>query len=327
MIYGQWALALNLLTVAILAFIVASIFVSIVFLCVKNKIPEYRVSTRKSLLWLFVLSPWLIAISVTLFFSPFFQSGAIFVWLTDFVHWHHPDIFYLLSWHSVSLIVFIGFSLSIALRKIVVAYKNHHQIKFLRTLATKKNEKVFIIDSSIPTAFTGGLMKPYCFISTGLMEQLDPDDIDIIIQHELAHAHYFDPLKKLMFSFFSAYFIPNVKQVLVLMMAITMEQAADSFLVKSQQQANNVANTLLKFTKLATNYAIHSLSKNESHKNELLVHFLSQSLEQRVMHLLNNKQFKSFPLKIVLVTILLLALVSITLVDTLHHVIEILLIH
>ena len=102
--------------------------------------------------------------------------------------------------------MFIGFSLYITVRGMVVAYKNHHQISCLRTLATKKSEGIFIIDSSIPAAFTGGLIKPSCFISTGLMEQLGSDDIEIIIQHELAHSHYADPLKKWLFSFFSAYF-------------------------------------------------------------------------------------------------------------------------
>ncbi len=94
MIYGQWALALNLLTVGILAFIVANLFVSIAFWLVKSKLQRYAVSTRKLLLWLFVLTPWLISLCVTLFFSPLFQNGSIFIWLTDFAHWHHPDIFY-----------------------------------------------------------------------------------------------------------------------------------------------------------------------------------------------------------------------------------------
>jgi len=317
MIYGQWALAFNLLTITVLAFIVANVFVSIFFWSIKNKIQSYTVSTRKSLLWLCVLSPWIIASTVTLFFSPFFQSGAVFVWLTELAHWHHPNIFYFLSWHSISLIIFISFSLYIAVRKIIVAYKNHHQISLLRALATKKSEDVFIIDSSIPTAFTGGLFKPSCFISKGLIEQLDSDDIEIIIQHELAHIHYADPIKKWIFSFFTAYFTPTVNKILKSMMAIAIEQAADSFFVKSQQQANDVASTLVRFTKLAAQYSIH-----EQYKSELLVHFCRQSIEQRVLHLLSDNQFKPFPMKVVLLAIIILSIMSTTSVDSLHHVIE-----
>jgi hypothetical protein len=114
MIYGQWALAFNLLTIAVLAFIIGNVFVSIVFCSVKNKIQRYTVSTRKSLLWLSVLLPWIIALSTSLFFGPFFQSGATFTWLTELAHWHHPDIYYFLSWHSISLIAFFGFSFTIA---------------------------------------------------------------------------------------------------------------------------------------------------------------------------------------------------------------------
>ncbi|PKI17570.1 M56 family metallopeptidase [Colwellia sp. 12G3] len=317
MIYGHWALAFNLLTITVLAFIVANGFISLTFWSIKNKIQRYTVSTRKSLLWLCVLSPWLIALSVTLLFSPLFQSGAMFVWLTELAHWHHPNIYYFLSWHSISLIIFIGFSLTIAVRSLVVAYKNHYQIILLRTLATKKSENVFIINSSIPTAFTGGLIKPSCFISTALIEQLDSDDIEIIIQHELAHLHYADPLKKWVFSLLSSYFSPNVKKVLKSMMAITMEQAADSFFVKTQQQAHNVASTLVRFTKLAAKYSIH-----EQFKSELLVHFCRQSIEQRVLELLNDTQLKPFPMKVVLLTIILLAVISMTSVDSLHHAIE-----
>ncbi|MFT5759482.1 MAG: hypothetical protein ACI9LM_004249 [Alteromonadaceae bacterium] len=317
MIYGEWALALNLFTIAVLSFSVAHVFISLLFSSVKNKIHRYTISTRKSLLWLSVLSPWLMALFVSIFFSPFFQSTASFTWLTALAHWHHPDIFYFVSWHSMSLIIFISFTCYIAVRKIMLAYKNNHQVKILRTLGTKNNAGVFIIDSSIPTAFTGGLSHPSCFVSTGLIEQLSTDDIEIIIQHELAHAHYNDPLKKWLFSFFAAYFTPNVKQIQVAMMAITMEQAADSFFVKSQRQAHKVASTLVKFTKLAAKYSL-----DEKYKNELLVHFCRQSIEQRVLQLLTDNQLKPFPIKIVLFGIILLAVISTTSVDSLHHGIE-----
>ena len=65
MIYGQWALTFNLLSIAVLAFIVANIFVSVTFWIVKNKVQNYTVSTRKSLLWLCVLLPWVISLFVT----------------------------------------------------------------------------------------------------------------------------------------------------------------------------------------------------------------------------------------------------------------------
>ncbi len=322
MIYNQWALVFNLLTVGVLAFIVANIIVSSVFWSIKGKLTDYAVSSRKSLLWLFVLTPWFIALSVTLFFSPLFQNGSTFVWLTGLAHWHHPDLFYFLSWHSFSLLVFIVFSLYIGTKKMMTLYNNHHQISLLRAFGTAKNEQVYIIESSIPTAFTGGLIKPSCFISTGLIEQLSAADVEIIIQHELAHVHYYDPLKKWLFSFFSAYFVSHVRRELLSMMSLSMEQDADSFFVKNQPQSNNVARTLINFTKLAANNSIYP-----QQKNELFIHFCRHSLEQRVLHLLNDQQFKAFPKASVLLAVLLLALVSTTSVDGLHHVIETLFTH
>tara|TARA_R110001583_G_scaffold183371_1_gene341970 strand:+ start:71 stop:1039 length:969 start_codon:yes stop_codon:yes gene_type:complete len=322
MIYGHWALVFNFFTVAVLAFFFANLFVSIVFLSVKNRIKNYTVSTRKSLLWLCVLTPWIIALSATIFFSSIVQSGVNSLWLTTLAHWHHSDIFNFISWHSISLIAFFSFSLCMAIKSTVVAYNSYHQIHLLRTLASRKNHNVFIIDSSIPTAFTGGLINPSCFISTGLIEQLDPNDIEIIIHHELAHLHYKDPLKKWMFSFLSSYFAPNVKAKLKSMMAINMEQAADSFFVKNQQQAHNAASTLVKFTKLAAKYTIHN--QNES---ELLVNFCSQSIEQRVVQLLSDTQLKPFPVGMSLFGLILLAVVLTTSVDSLHHAVEMLFNH
>ena len=322
MIYGQWALVLNLLTIGVLAFTVANIFVSITFWLVKSKLQRYAVSSRKSLLWLFVLAPWLISLCATLLFSPLFQNGSIFFWLTDLAHWHHPDIFYFLSWHSFSLLIFVGFSLYVFTKKMIVLYHNHHQISLLHAFGTEKSKQVTIIESSIPTAFTGGLINPTCFISMGLIEKTTADELEIIIQHELAHVHYFDPLKKWLFSFLSAYFANNVKHLLLSMMSLSMEQDADSFFVKNQQQSHDVASTLIKFTKLATSYSIHP-----HYKSELFVHFCRHSIEQRVLHLLNDKQLKVFPKGGVLIVILLLALISTTSVDSLHHVIETLFTH
>ena len=322
MIYGQWALALNLFTGGVLAFIVANVFVSISFWYIKSKFQHYSVSTRKSLLWLSVLAPWLIALSVTLFFSPLFQNGSVFVWLTEFAHWHHPDIFYFVSWHSASLLIFISFTLFILIQKTTLLYRNHNQINLLRELGAEKSKHVYVIESSIPTAFTGGVFKPSCFISSGLIEQTSADEIEIITQHELAHVHHLDPLKKWLFLFFTAFFAKNVKQVLISMMSLSMEQAADSFYVKNQQQSTNVASTLVKFTKLASNYVIHP-----EYKNELFVHFCRHSIEQRVLHLLNDKQFRPFPMGGVVIAMLLLALISTSSVDSLHHVIETLFTH
>ena len=322
MIYGQWALALNLFTVGVLAFIVAKVFVSISFWFIKSKFQHYTVSTRKSLLWLCVLAPWLIALCVMLFFSPLFQNGSVFVWLTEFAHWHHPDIFYFVSWHSASLLIFIAFTLFILIKKATLLYRNHNQINLLRELGTEKSKHVYVIESSIPTAFTGGIFKPLCFISTGLIEQTSANEIEIITQHELAHVHHLDPLKKWLFLFFTAFFTKNVKQVLRSMMSLSMEQAADSFYAENQQQSHNVASTLVKFTKLAASYSIHP-----QYNSELFVHFCRHSIEQRVLHLLSDKQFRPFPTGGVVIAIPLLVLISTTSVDSLHHVIETLFTH
>jgi hypothetical protein len=88
-------------------------------------------------------------------------------------------------------------------------------------------------------------------------------------------------------------------------------------LIKKQRPPHKVATTLIKYTKLAANYA-----SNAQYKRELFVYFSLHAIEQRTMHLLNLKQFKLFPIWTVLVTILLIALISATSVDGLHHVIE-----
>ena len=82
MISGGLALTFNLFTVGFLAFIVANLLVSLIFWNFKDKLKIYAISSRKYFLWLFVLTPWFVAFSVTLFFSPLVQSVWAFVWLT-----------------------------------------------------------------------------------------------------------------------------------------------------------------------------------------------------------------------------------------------------
>jgi len=129
-------------------------------------------------------------------------------------------------------------------------------------------------------------------------------------------------MKKWLFSFFSAYFINNIKRSFISMMSLSMEQDADSFFVENQQQSHDIASTLIKFTRLASNYSIHP-----QFKSELIVHFCRNSLEKRVLHLLNDKQLKPFPKEGVLIVLLLLTMISTTSVDSLHHVIETLFTH
>ena len=105
-------------------------------------------------------------------------------------------------------------------------------------------------------------------------------------------------------------------------MSLSMEQAADSFFVKGKKQSHTVASTLVKFTKLVGNYSIQS-----RYKCELFVHFCRDSLEQRILHLLSDKQYKAFPIKHVLLGMFFLALISTTSVDGIHHAIEVLFTH
>ncbi|WP_257173101.1 M48 family metalloprotease [Colwellia sp. M166] len=57
-----------------------------------------------------------------------------------------------------------------------------------------------------------GYLIHHALFLRALLKKTSAAELEIIIQHEIAHVRNYDPLKKWLFSFLSAYFTNNVKE-------------------------------------------------------------------------------------------------------------------
>ena len=101
MILGDQAIFLNLLSIygywMIFLIILISSFIKMKVIDIKN----YSATSRLSILWFIVTSPWIISLLVSILVlfsdSKYLQlPDAI-----DFFHWHHPEEFLFNSWHEI----------------------------------------------------------------------------------------------------------------------------------------------------------------------------------------------------------------------------------
>ena len=77
MIEGTLALGLNMITIVVIAFIIANFTVSIIASLLAEKFLTIQVQSRKFVLWMLVILPWFISLCVALFFLEGYLSSNI----------------------------------------------------------------------------------------------------------------------------------------------------------------------------------------------------------------------------------------------------------
>ncbi|MCX6646334.1 MAG: M56 family metallopeptidase [bacterium] len=160
-----------------------------------------------------------------------------------------------------------------------------------------------IPENRYEAAFTLGWLKPGIYLTSGLIENLDPESLDIVIRHELGHCRRRDPLKHMILTAISEilWFIPLVKKYIERHKLLS-EVACDMLAVKGGHDRLDVAKTL---TSLAANpsWIIQTPKPAMSSIND--------NLELRVRSLLgeNLKQLVRLPRKAIIVSSLIVTLI------------------
>lgn len=329
-ITGQSATVLNLLTIAILGFIVATGTIGFLLRICLAHANEYATAPRQSLLWLSVLAPWGIGGLTMLIFTPMVQNSVLFPWAMDIAHWHHPNMFELFSWHGVCLIIFCAWITGLFVRGVLKLIEHSRHITLLSTLSAKQDFNIYFLDSKAPVAFSTTYFyrgfKSIVVISNGLLSSLNQSEQQIVIQHELAHLKHRDPLKKWVFGILVQCFPKMIRNKLLKLMHLTLEQMADERVLTHNHSATEVAQTLLKATRIANSW--REKCKNIlSSTPELVLSFGIEAVEQRVRYLIEEKHYKPFPFWWMVVVAILIVILSTSAVDSLHHLIENLFIH
>ncbi|WP_342805858.1 M56 family metallopeptidase [Alteromonas sp. M12] len=318
MLISDFAVIMNLITIALLGFFVGALLLTIAWTVFGKLIGSYSIQSQKTLILTWVLGPWVLGLMTMLFFSPLFEGTAIYNWVESVVHWHHLYVFQFSSWHGVSVVLFVLFSIALIAVKGTQLYRQGNAINTLKHFSIAEDQSqgqhnVQIIDSDIPTAFTAGFFRPVCYVATGMADNLSDKELDIVVEHELAHARNRDPLTKLLIAFLSAYYPKRLAQLLNQKYALLTEHIADQSTVIGHS-AEDVAATLVKVVRLNT-----VLPKNAS--NTSLSFFGGNDISQRVQQLLTPTR-KSLPVIVPIAFMMVMLCFTIVAVDATHHLVE-----
>ena len=318
MLISEWAVVMNLIAIALLGLLIASVLMTFTWLLLRRFASLFSVKSQKALLWIWVTGPWILGLITTLLFSPMFANTFVSNWIESFAHWHHFYVFQLSSWHGVSVIIFALFSVSLIAMKGWHLHRQTSAVMLLNALSKSHQQNygehnVMVLESDVPTAFTSGLLNPICYVSTSLINQLSDAELDIVIQHELAHARNKDPLAKLFIAFFSAYYPKRIAVALNANFSLITEQLADKA-TAIKYSAEDVASTLVKVTRMQKYRPVDM-------KGHALSYFGANHITQRVQQLLKPTS-KPLPLVIPVSFMLILLCMTVLTVDATHHLVE-----
>jgi beta-lactamase regulating signal transducer with metallopeptidase domain len=319
MIVGFLGLMLNLLTVGVISFVVASFIVTALSRHLRKPLTPFNAIARRRLLWGVVALPWAASvISIALLILPELSQRQE-NWLSSSItHYHHVYEFNFASWHGISLLmfcVFFLFHISRKFLKAVTLSMDLHQLEYFSDVDGEE-KPVCVLRADIPLAFTSGLLQPRVYMTSGLIDRLTDQECDIVVRHELAHAGRFDPLLKYLFSLFSAFFPRDVERRLNCTMALAIEQCADEAVLKQIPDDALISTTILKVVRLYNAYSV-SLAPATIH-----CHFIGDQLQQRIHYLLDEEKGKSFPVSTFSLLALGLVAASCLSVDLVHHAVE-----
>jgi Zn-dependent protease with chaperone function len=129
-----------------------------------------------------------------------------------------------------------------------------------------------------PHAYVLGILKPQVYISQGLLEQTNEDDLALVLAHERAHVARRDPLRRLIASAGLVLHLPGIAHLLERLLTRTQEMAADADAARTVGDRVRVAEALVRFARL------------QGPVRAAAVEFGSGDLEARVRELLDPHQ-------------------------------------
>lgn len=314
-IEGDIALWLNFLAVCVISFAVANIAVSALTSILAQRFLQLEIPSRKHTLWLLVTIPWLVSLIIAACFLYPVLEYSPFSPVQNYTHWHHMNTFYMDSWHSVTLMAALTYIAWVGINKLSGLKQHSQQLSTLHQFATPLRDKVFVLENHQASAFSSGFRHPKCYITSGMLDQMNANELEIIIQHELAHIRRRDPFKKWLFSLLVTFFIPVIANRLKLHMVLAMEQAADEAVIEYNHQPIDIASTLIKAARL-------NASNHNMLDQDLVANFGAEVLEQRVYFLLGQLQLKPLsPFLSLGLFASVICLCALSL-DSIHHIIE-----
>ncbi len=107
-----------------------------------------------------------------------------------------------------------------------------------------------LVPASDPLSVTAGLFRPLVLVSTGLRRALVPEHLDVVLEHERAHARRRDPLRMAVAALLAAGHLPGTRRLLLSDLALACEQAADEEAAAAVGDRVRVAETIVAVERL-----------------------------------------------------------------------------
>ncbi len=167
-------------------------------------------------------------------------------------------------------------------------------------------DKVHLLDSEVPLCFCAGFISPRIYISRGMVEKLEPQELKALLLHEKHHLKNYDPLKMLLGRLVVAalFFIPALRDILEQYL-IDKEIAADRSAIQYQGHYRGIAGALEKL-----------LQERSTIPADGLVVGGAEALSYRIDHLMGHTSQRGHPIPIphLVTSFLIIALILATIV-------------
>ncbi len=318
MIVGGSAIFLNIIGLEAFSILVVVGAITLLTRLRPSYLDSYSALIRCRILWLIALSPWLVGLfSGILALAP--RSRWPFPDVLKFLHWHHPQMFTFYSWHGLFVFIAVCSMGSLGIRSLIRMSVSMRQAKLIRFFAEPDGRGFYRLETDVPSAFTTGFFRPCCYVTSALRRQLTDQEYLIVRLHEFEHSRQFDPLKKWLFQLLTSFFPHETCRHYNQSLALAMELAADSAVLRKVDDKSLIATTMLKVKRLmaSPSYTLYAS----------ICHFGMNDIEERIGYLFAEKHEKRFPCLSAVFGAISLSLVSVLCADIFHHVVEYFLSH
>src|SRR5262249_21851232 len=178
----------------------------------------------------------------------------------------------------LSVAILAGRILTYGIQTIVVILRAVRLSLALSGASYKAFMGCLVLPVEEPQAYVLGVLKPRVYVSRGLLEQTNEDNLAPVLAHERAHAARRDPLRRLIASAGLVLHLPGIAHLLDRLLTRTQEMAADADAARTVGDPVRVAESLVRFARL------------QGPGRATAVEFGSGDLEARVRELLDPRQ-------------------------------------
>jgi len=178
----------------------------------------------------------------------------------------------------LSVAILAGRVLTYGIQTIVVILRAVRLSLVLSGASYKAFMDCLVLPVEEPQAYVLGILKPRVYVSQGLLEQTNEDDLAPVLAHERAHVTRRDPLRRLIASAGLVLHLPGIAHLLNRLLTRTQEMAADAEAARTVGDRARVAEALVRFARLRGPVRAAAME------------FGSGDLEARVRELLDPRQ-------------------------------------